>query len=214
MLGAVELTDDQVRRAAEGSQDDLGHLLSTLEPQVRLMAVARLSPTPAQVQVVDDITQQVMIALTTGLCRLKHATVAGIKPFLSGIVAHKVADFLRGHGEGKIVMGGGSLDSTVGAFSNAGPLWQFLSVSGTSPHSAAERAELAARLIAELGRLKPQHREVITLAFFDQLPVSEIAIQMDISRPAVSMLLIRAVQTLRRNMTGSSKVEKIHGREG
>jgi RNA polymerase sigma factor (sigma-70 family) len=111
-----------------------------------------------------------------------------------------------------VALGGGSLDSTVGVFSNAGPLWQFLSVSGTSPHSAVERAELAAQLIAELGRLKPQHREVITLAFFDQLPVSEIAAQMGVSRPAASMLLIRAVQTLRRHMTGSSRVAKADGR--
>ena len=212
MLGAAELTDDVVRAAAEGSRDDLGHLLSTLQPQVRLMVVARLSPTAAHLHVVDDIAQQVMIALATGVCRLKHRTVAGLKPYLSGIVAHKVSDFLRGHGEGKLAMGAGSLDSTVGALSNAAPLWQFLSVSGTSPHSAAERAELAARLISELGRLKPRHREVITLAFFDQLPVSEIAAQMDLSRPAVSMLLIRAVQILRRNMTGSSKVADAHDR--
>ena len=74
-----------------------------------------------------------------------------------------------------------------------------------------DRAELTERLISALGRLSAQYREVITLAFFDQLPVSEIAQQQGVSRAASSMLLLRAVQALRRSLAGSSDSERQHG---
>jgi DNA-directed RNA polymerase specialized sigma24 family protein len=38
------------------------------------------------------------------------------------------------------------------------------------------------------------------MAFFDQLPAAVIAREMGISRPAASMLLIRAVKALRRSV--------------
>ena len=76
---------------------------------------------------------------------------------------------------------------------------------------APPSTELTERLISALGRLHEQQREIVTLAFFDQLPVSEIARQQGISRAASSMLLLRAVQTLRRSMTSSSDAEKEHG---
>ncbi|UCC31401.1 MAG: hypothetical protein JSU86_03820 [Phycisphaerales bacterium] len=212
MLGAAELTDELVRRAAEGSKDDLGRVMEAMQPQVRMMVVARLSPAPEQLEAVDEVAQQVMVALTSGICRLESRSAGGLKAFVSGIVTRKVSDLLKKRGEGKIRLNAASLDSTVTALSEAGPLGQFLSCSGTSPLSAAERAERAGMLILELGRLKPEHREVITLAFFDQLPIGTVAAWMDLSRPAASMLLIRAVQTLRRKMTGSSKVERL--REG
>jgi len=203
MFGAAELSDEVVRGAAGGSRNDFTHVARAMEPQIRLMVVARLSPTPAQFDAIDEIVQQVMVALTEGISRLENRSVGGLKTYSSRIVSHKVADFINHRREGKLTLGIASLDSVVDALSGAGPLWQVLSSGGKSPPSAAVRAEQTSRLMAELGRLKPEHREVITQTFFDQLPVREIAEQMGTSRAAVSMLLIRAVQTLRRNLLGS-----------
>lgn len=144
--------------------------------------------------------------MISSLQRLERRTVGGLKAYFSGIVAHKVADFLRQQPAAKAGGKPVSLDSTVAGFSEPGPLWQFLSASGTSPSSAADRADQVLRLMTELGKLKPEHREVITLAFFDQLPTGEIASQLSLTRPAASMLLVRAVKSLRRNMTGSSEL--------
>lgn len=207
MSGAAELTDEVVRAAADGSRADLARVLEALGPRVQFMVAARLSPTPAQLHAAAETAHLVMVALSGGLSRLENRTVSGLKAFVSTIVAHKVSDLLNRRGEGDAV---GpvlkSLDSTVIHGSDAGPLWQFLSAGGASPASAADHAEQVTKIMAELGKLKPRHREVITLAFFDQLPVAAIADQMGISRPAASMLLIRAVQTLRQNMTGSNKI--------
>ena len=59
------------------------------------MVVARLSPTPAQHHAAEDLVQQVLLALTTGVARLENRTVGGLKAFASGIVSKQVALLLR-----------------------------------------------------------------------------------------------------------------------
>jgi RNA polymerase sigma factor (sigma-70 family) len=213
MFGAVELTDGLVAAAVGGADLARAQLLEALRPQVWLMVMGRLKPTLVQWGAVDDLGAQVMLAVAEGLGRLEQRTVRGLKAFVSGIVTHKVADFLRTDGE----PGGAhpairSLDSNVTGFTDAGPLHEFLSASGTSPLSAAERSERLHRLMLELSRLKDAYRQVLTLALLDELPVAEIAVQMQLTPAAVSMLLIRAVRTLRDNMTRPDPPPEAHDR--
>ena len=208
MVDAWELTDEVVRAAVKGARKKLARILEAFEPRIRATVSARLGPSPAQSHAADEITQQVLEALAAGISRLEEQTVAGLRAFVSGIVTRKVSDLVKRGGNGKA---GGpqtcSLDSTVTNLSGAGPLWQFIPVSGTSPPSAVERAELTRRLMLELGKLKPTYREVITLAIFDELPMRVVAERMRTTRPAASMLLIRAVQALRRSMDRPSEAE-------
>lgn len=198
MFGAAQLTDQIVRDAVAGSRDALGRILDQIGPQVRLMVAARLSPRLSQIQDAEDLVQESLGALTRSICKLEAASVDGLRSYLSGIVAHQVAAYLRrrdsGGAAGRVQQ---SLDSAVSALSEVGPLWQFLSYSGTSPLSAADRADQARRLFVELGKLKAVYREVIALAFFDQLEPREIGARLGLSRRAASMLLLRAVRVLR-----------------
>lgn len=212
MYGAEVITDECVRAASDGSAEALARVLEDLQPQTRLMVAARLSPTPCQLEDVEDIVQEIELALTSGITGLEDKSVDGLRAYLSGIVTKNVALFLRRAAQnGGVNRNARSLDATIGVLSNAGALWQFLSSSGTSPLSAAERADQAARLLLELGRLKEEHREVITLAFFDQLPPGEIGRRLGRSREAASMLLLRAIQTLRRNLGVLSQTRKLRG---
>ena len=205
MFGASELTDDLVAAAVNGKQADTTRMLELVSPQVELMVTARLSPTPGQLHDVQEISQLAMVALNRGLPRLRIRTVRGLRAFMSGIVARKVADHLKGRGEGDLTgPRPGSLDTTVRRMSGTGPLWQLLSASGRSPASEAARGELFERVMIELGQLKPEYREAITLAFFDQMTTRDIADRMALSRPAASMLLLRAVNALRRSMNGAT----------
>lgn len=190
MFCAAELTDQVLCAATDGSRDDLEQVFKAMRPQIRVMVMTRLGATSAQFEAVDGVVQQVATALAAGIKRLEDRTVGGPKAFAPVIVGRKVADLLKERGEGKRDPPIASLDSTVATLPDASPLWQFLSGSGTSPLSAVQQAEQAARLLSKLGRLELWHREVITLAFFDQLPISEIAERMNISRPAASMRLI------------------------
>ena len=212
MTEVTELTDSVVVAASEGSDWARTRLLEVLAPQVRLMVRARLAPSPARLYAVDDLAEQVLAALAAGLPRLEARTTTGLKAFLSGIVNHKVTDFIRAGSPAGMRPAIQSLDSTVADFSQVGPMWQFLSASGVSPRTAVDHAERISKLMEEFGRLAAVHREILTLAFFDQLPLAEIAERMQLSRGAASMLLIRAVQTLRQNLVAASALELARGR--
>ena len=208
MYGAQQLADDNVERAAAGGDADRARIAEALEAQVRAMVTARLSPHPGQFDAAEEIAQQAMVAVVESLPRLTNRTVGGLRSLVSVIVARRVADFLRGKKRSKL--GGrhvASLDSTVANRSSAGPLWQFLSGSWTSPLSAAARAEQTARLLTELDDLKPAYRSVITLAFFDGLAMRDVGAQLGMSREAASMLLRRAVRALGENMVKREPIE-------
>ncbi len=212
MYGTADINDDIVRLAADGSQAELGRIAVALQPQLRLMVAARLSPSPSQFHAAEDLEQQVMLALMTGITRLQRRTVDGLKAYVSGIVLRTVAAFLRRPGKARAAANDArSLDSVVAGLTHATPLWQVLSGSITSPRTAVDRAEQVTLLMTEMGKLKPEHRTVITLAFCDQLPTREIAEQTGLSQRAASMLLLRAVRSLRQNVHISSRIRKNNG---
>ena len=206
MYGAGQLADDVVRRASEGNREDIERVAEALLPQVRMMVGARLSAHPGHFDVVEEIAQTVMVATADALSRMEQRSVGGLKALVSVIVSRRVADFLRNRERAKL--GGrpvASLDSTVAGWSEVGPLWKFLSISSDGPLTAAGEADQISIVLGELGRLKDEYREVITLALFDQLSTTQIAERLGISRRAASMLLLRAIRTLRRRVTGSSR---------
>lgn len=213
MFGAEAITDEAVRSAATGSPADCNRVIDALGPQVRAMIIARLAPNAAQFHAVDDLSQQALMAVTEGLQRLEDTTVAGLRSFTSVVVHHKVADFIRQIDPVRSPPAA-SLDSSFFERSVAGPLRGFLPASSLSPRSAAAQAESVRQVIVALGGMKPDYRSVITFAFYDQLPMVEIAERMEMSRPAVSMLLMRAVRALRRDVTGSGEIHEAGGPEG
>ena len=172
------------------------------------MVAARLGARVREYSQTEDIAQTVCMGLMASLSSLENRTVAGFKSFLSTIVSRRVADHLRRPGtqhvgDERVA----SLESTAAGSSGPGPLWQFLSATGTSPASAAERTDQFARVLSELEELKPAYRDAITYAFFDHLSTAEIGSRLGISRPAASMLLIRALQALRRRLVPAAPVE-------
>ncbi len=206
MFGAAEMTDKMVAAAAEGSQVETERLAAVLTPQIRLMVAARLGATPRQFHAVEELGQQVMMGLVAGISRLDNRTVNGLKAYASRIVSNKVADYLKKDtGRGGKRPRVRSLDSTVAGLTEAGPLWQLLSADGTSPVSAVARADKFNLVLNEMQKLKPEYCEIITLAFFDQLETAEIAKRLGLTRPAASMRLIRAVNTLRSRVTDSDE---------
>ena len=199
MLGAHEINDELVAAAASGETEALDDLMTAMSPQVRLMVAARLSADAGRYAAVDDISQAACLDIVESLPTLRLRTAAGFRSFASTIVSRRVADHLRTKkriGADRVV----SLDSTVAGISDAGPLWRFLSASGTTPTGAADRADVFARVMRELGSLKQEHRDAITFALCDQLTTAEIAERLGVSRPAASMLLIRALNALRRKL--------------
>jgi len=173
MITRPELTDETVAAAIDGSKTAVERLAAVMSDRLKLMVHARLDPSAAQLDLVEEITQQSMEALLRGLPDLQIRTAAGIRAYASKIVARRVADQLRdpgGIGRGRKPPV--SLDSTFAGQSTAGPLWQFLSITVTSPSSEAVREDQFRRAMVELNHLPAEYRAVITLAFFDQLSMT------------------------------------------
>jgi RNA polymerase sigma factor (sigma-70 family) len=194
MFGATSLTDAQVTAAVNGSQADQSLVMESLAPQVKSMVAIRLAPTPGQAHLVEDLSQQAMMAIIESLATLRTPSVVALKAFASTIVARRVCDFLRERQPDRRVF---SLDSTAFFLSTGAHGRDLLPGTDTTPRSAAGRAELSRLAIMELGTMKQSYRQIITLAFFDQLPVDEICEKMNLSRAATTMLLFRAITALR-----------------
>lgn len=213
MPGTIELTDEVVRGAVAGAKPALRTLIQVIAPQIRLMVAARLSSARDRSNAVDEVTQRVLLALLEGVGRLERQSVGGVKGFLSAIVSRKAADYICMRRESKgrsdtVSIERGGAHSVPGADDEV--MGFVLSASDTTPGRAAERTEQVQRMLAGLDQLRPNYREVITLAFFDQLSVGEIAERLSISRPAASMVLMRAVNALRDILRESQSGERLN----
>lgn len=209
MLAADTITDSHVRAAVSGGQTEREAILAAMGPRLRAMVIVRLAPTPAQLHAVDDISQQVLLAVSEGIARLQTLTVSGMRAFCSRIVSNKVIDYLRRSdrtGAQRVA----SLESSVRELSASMVLKDLLPGSARSALSDAARREAIGQVLDELGRIDERSRQVITMAFFDQLTTAQIGEQIGISRAAASMALIRAVRRLRRGVTGSSQLGRMN----
>lgn len=210
MLTPQEPLDDAlVRAASDGDLQKRGHLIACMAEPVRTMVIVRLTPSALRAQDVDDIVQDSLTAISEGLPSMREPSVRTLRAFASTIVSRKVANYLsndKRRANERVV----SLDLTEGDGSSVGALRHLLSASGISPGSVAARREQIQNLLVHLAALKDAHREIITMTIIDQLPITHVAERMNLSRAAASMLLFRAMKTLRRNITGSSQLGEDH----
>ena len=201
---ATGLHDALVKAAIAGEATARERLMTLVRPMVRAMVFARLSPMPHQQHDADDLVQESCLGLSQGLDSLKLPTFAALRSFASTIVSRRVADFLKK--QARVEQHGrfSAADDDSGAHA----IWVNLLADSLTPGTQAQNREDVIRIANALIGLKPRYREVITLALVDQLPIAEIAERLELSRPAASMLFLRALRTLRRDVTGSSKGPK------
>jgi RNA polymerase sigma-70 factor (ECF subfamily) len=86
----------------------------------------------------------------------------------------------------------------------AGPGEIQLATGSTGPDARAERREQAARLLAAIEELPEEHRRVIELRNFQELPYEQVALRMGRSYDAVKQLWSRAVKRLRQKLGGDT----------
>lgn len=202
MPGASELTDDIVRAAVAGVADPVRILVHQLYPQTRLMVAARLNAVRDRSNAVDEVSQRALVALLEAIPRLNNQTVGGVKSFLSSIVQRKVADYIKLRRESKSRADTVSIDHLRGFGLDDTTMEFVLSASDTTPGRAAERSDQIQRMMSALEKLRANYRDIIIMHFFDQLEVNQVADALQISRPAASMQLMRAVRQLRAILGG------------
>ncbi len=179
-MGSKDQLQVLVRRCQRGEPAAFEELFRRFQPRLRYY-IRRLD---ADGDRADDTLQDVWVKVVRGIGSLKdrQAFVA----WLYTIARHEV--YARVKMEGPFVE---LCDEDPELVSDN--------------HEPAFRAEDAARIHAALERLKPQHREILTLSFLEELSHKEIAGILDIRAGTVKSRIYYAKQSLRQEL------EKNHG---
>ncbi len=144
---------------------------------------------------VDDVLQEAYLGAYKTIDQFRWRGEASFYHWLRQIVEHVILNMSRYHfsserrdASREVALEGGSRDGDPGRIPAA---------SEDSPSKALRRKERFDRLESALSSLSPDHREVIILARIEGLPLKEIGRRMGRSPDAVSMLLLRALKSLR-----------------
>lgn len=155
-------------------------------------AVAQLKLQPFLPDEIEDVAIESLEALVEKVREIK--AVEELKPLAAGIAHHRAVSLLRERfakkrGEGKTE----SLDAPT-AEGEAKPE----PVSAESPLDALAEKELASRLQASLGALKPPQGEILSDFFLHGLGYEEIAKKRGVAVGSVGVYLKRGLEAMRR----------------
>lgn len=176
--------------------------MGPLRPWLKMLAERQI-PAALRARVdPSDIVQQTLMDAWRGREGFRGTThaerLAWLRVILARTLAHVHRDQLKTtkRGEGREQLLQAAIDG------NSMRLEQLATASVSSPSAAAQRAEQALLLSAALERLPEDYREVLLLRHIEQLEHTEVAHRMNRSSAAVRMLWVRALEAIKKEMTG------------
>jgi RNA polymerase sigma-70 factor (ECF subfamily) len=181
----VDFTNDATNRPLEEYRDYLW-LLARLQLSPHLQA--KLDP--------SDIVQQAILEAHQCRARFRGQSEAEWLAWLRAILAHTLATAARRFStQARHLRKECSLEAELQRSSSR--LECLLAADQTSPSARAARGEELARLARAMAHLAEDQRRVVELHHLKGLPLAEVAMLMDRSRPAVVGLLFRGLNRLR-----------------
>lgn len=184
-------TYDLLNRARQGTGEALSLLFERYRRRLAVLIRYKLRPEMRGDFDVDDLVQETLLRAYKDLPGFTYRSPGSFMRWLSAIADHTIADAVRYQGRAR---------------RNAGEPARFRSESnplGPEPVDAltpsrvmAEEQRLRA-LVAKLDELQENYREALVLAKIEGLTTEEISARLGMPRPAVSMLVFRAVRRLR-----------------
>lgn len=176
------------------------HLLARLHLDPRLRGKVEAS----------DLVQQTFLQAYQAWGQFRGQTEAELGAWLRQILARNLQHASRDFGRTKRDLAREiSLEAELDASSSRLEGW--LAADQSSPSCRADRNEQALRLADALVGLPEAQREALILHYWQDQPVSAIALQLGKSTTAVAGLLKRGLQQLRRRLSeqGESHAERI-----
>ena len=191
---ALELSDDDVCRAAEGDSVALTRLIDAVGPALG----ARLQVDGRWRRMIDveDILQVTYIEAFRRIAHLETKSVAGFTAWLTQIARNNLRDAVRGLRSAKRPDGRGRV---VAEPEHSRSFVERLRIMSTTPSRVVAVRELASRLPAAVKSLPPRYARLID-ALIAGRSVPEIAAEMKKTPAAVHMLRARALEALREVM--------------
>jgi RNA polymerase sigma-70 factor (ECF subfamily) len=162
---------------------------------LRLLARTQMSPRLQTKLDASDIVQQAILQAHQNRAQFRGQSEAEWLGWLRAILANVLAASVRRFSaEARDLDREQSLEAELELSSSR--LESLLAADQTSPSERVVRAEDLFRLANALSRLPPDQRLVVELHYLKGLPVADIAMQVDRTRPAVVGLLFRGLKKL------------------
>jgi RNA polymerase sigma-70 factor (ECF subfamily) len=174
-------TLDLIARARAGDREAFDLVAERLRERLAAFIATRLGARLERQVEIDDVLQEAYLRALRSLDRFEEGGEGGFFRWLCGIALHVIQESARRKERGVIV-----------------PLDFDAPGQGTAPEKRSERHERFDRLQEAMDGLAADHRKVIVLARIERLPIKEVALRMDRTPEAVTQLLWRALQNLRK----------------
>src|SRR5262245_5680741 len=196
-------TESLLSRAREGDAAARSELLELYRDRLRRMVAIRVDKRLAARIDPSDIVQEAMRDAFKRLGEYFATPEIAFYPWLRRIAWDRLMDMYRQHiaAEKRSVLKERPPELNDESMAE---LAHNLAANSQNPRQQALAAELEARMMAALARLKPKDRELLVLRYMEQLDVEEIASVMGISRTAVTSRHLRAIQRLREHLSDES----------
>lgn len=182
-------------RARCGDVDALGHLLDLYRNYLRLLARSLIGRDMRGRLDQSDVVQETFLHAHQGFAEFRGNSEAELLAWLRTILARDLAHLLRLHRrQSRDVRREEGLETLLENADQS--LQNALAAPGSSPSRHAAHREQAVLLADALTNLTADQRDVFLARHVDQVPVEDIARQMNRTPNAVRMLWLRAVQNL------------------
>ena len=189
------LTFSLVEKAKSGDREALGRLFETFRPRLEAVVRGILSERLQHGGGAADVLQETFTRACTDIARFEWRDEDSFLRWLSVIARNVILEEARRE---KVA---------PGPLPERDP-----SAAGLSPSRRLRREERFDRLEGAMQQLSPLHRQVISLARIEKLPLKEVAARLGRSHDAVRQLLRRALQEMKANFGDTESLGLPHRR--
>jgi len=194
------LLTELLAQAREGDEQAREALFEKCRNYVRVIAHTQAEGWLRTKVDASDLVQQTMLEAHRGFDNFRGTSEAEWLGWLKRILANNVTDFIR-HYQGTAKR---QTDREVPLHRNSpndsAGFTHDLSAHDESPSQFVMRREREVEVANAVSKLSPDHQEVIMLRNLQRLPFDEVASRMERSRPAVQMLWMRALKSLKEEL--------------
>jgi RNA polymerase sigma-70 factor (ECF subfamily) len=196
--------NDWVRRIAAGDQEALAEAFTRYRGRLRRMVLLRLDRRLQGRVDASDILQEAYLDAARRAGEYAANPALPLFLWLRLLTGQRLLTVHRQHLQTKMRDVGQEVSLYRGALPQASSVSLAAQLLGrlTSPSLAAMRAEMQLRLQEALNEMDPLDREVLTLRHFEELTNGETARVLGIQKSAASNRYIRALQRLRKVLSG------------
>ena len=187
----ANLSPDLLRQACSGEPVALGQLLEQLRPWMRILADARMGSEVAARVDPSDIVQQTCLSVFNRIQQFQGHEIAQFMAWVREIHTHNVQDAVRVHvvAQERSVFREqpwDDVDTTLLAVEGSNPSFFF-----------GDKAILLANAMEQL---PDAQRKATVMRYLEGLPVSRISELMNLTPDAVTSLIRRGLQQLRKQI--------------